>query len=339
MDSTAAAGNVDTSPKYHLLTAERLGDRPAMRHKDYGIWQSWTWRQQLDEIRALALGLQSLGLQRGDNIAVIGANRPRLYWTFCAAQSLGAVPVPVYAGAVAEEMAYVLDHAGVRFAVVQDQEQVDKIRSFAARIPTLTDIVYDEPRGLVGYDPKGLHDLGAVQAVGRARLTAEPSLDRHWQDTIRGASGEDISVMLYTSGTTGRSKGVMLKAGHAVAAARDTAAFDRLSDADTVLAYLPIAWVGDHYLNYAQGYVAGFCMNCPESSDTVAQNLREIAPTFYFAPPRIFESLLTSLRQARVVSRFLEQGESKRLIDPVVLHQKHIEHANARAGYGRRLGR
>ncbi|MGF7005652.1 AMP-dependent synthetase/ligase [Aminobacter sp. BE322] len=295
MGASAHADGMDTFPKFLLLNAERFGDRPAMRHKDFGIWQSWTWKEQLAEIRAFAIGLQALGLERGDRIAIIGANRPRLYWSFAAAQSLGAVPVPVYADAVAEELAYVLDNAGVRFAVVQDQEQVDKIRSFAGEIHALTDVIYDEPRGLRDYDHRGLHDFGKVQQQGAALLAASPALGDAWEGAVRDASGDEISVMLYTSGTTGRSKGVMIKAVNAVSAARDTAVFDRLSENDSVLAYLPLAWVGDHYLNYAQGYVAGFSMNCPESSETVAQDLREIGPTFYFAPPRIFEGLLTSV--------------------------------------------
>jgi long-chain acyl-CoA synthetase len=295
MIATAVAAGMDTFPKYLLRNAERLGGSPAMRHKDFGIWQSWTWQQQLEEIRSLAIGLQALGLGSGDKIAVIGANRPRLYWTFAAAQSLRAVPVPVYADAVAEEMAYVLDHAGVRFAVVQDQEQVDKIQSCAGKIPALTDIIYDEPRGLRDYADAGLHAFSAVQERGEALLRADATLGARWEAAIRQASGEDISVMLYTSGTTGRSKGVMLKAANAVAAARDTAQFDSLGERDSVLAYLPLAWVGDHYLNYAQGYVSGFCVNCPESTETVPKDLREIGPTFYFAPPRIFEGLLTSV--------------------------------------------
>jgi long-chain acyl-CoA synthetase len=295
MIATASAGGMDTFPKYLLRNAERLGGRPAMRHKDFGIWQSWTWKRQLEEVRSLAIGLQVLGLRKGDKIAVIGANRPRLYWTFAAAQSLGAIPVPVYADAVADEMAYVLDHAGVRFAVVQDQEQVDKIRSCAGKIPDLTDVIYDEPRGLALYPSDGLHAFSAIQAIGAERLAADPALGEAWESAIRAASGEEICVMLYTSGTTGRSKGVMLKAARAVQAACDTAQFDHLSENDSVLAYLPLAWVGDHYLNYAQGYVAGLCMNCPESADTVPQDLREIGPTFYFAPPRIFEALLTSV--------------------------------------------
>ena len=290
-----AATSLDTFPKYLLLNAERFRDRPAMRHKDYGIWQSWTWAQQLDEVRAFAVGLEAIGFARGDRVAVVGANRPRLYWTFVAVQSLGGVPVPVYADAVAEEMAYVLDHAGVRFAVVQDQEQVDKIQSFKDKIPGLSEVIYDEPRGLLDYPPEGLHSFADVQAKGRAALAAEPERARRWEEDIRKGSGDDISVMLYTSGTTGRSKGVMIKAAGAVQAASDTVAFDRITEHDSVLAYLPLAWVGDHYLNYAQGYVAGFCMNCPESPQTVPQDLREIAPSFYFAPPRVFEGLLTSV--------------------------------------------
>ncbi len=290
-----AATSLDTFPKYLLLNAERFRDRPAMRHKDYGIWQSWTWAQQRDEIRAFAVGLETIGFSRGDRVAVVGANRPRLYWTFAAVQSIGGVPVPVYADAVAEEMAYVLDHAGVRFAVVQDQEQVDKILSFKDKIPALADVIYDEPRGLRDYPKEGLHDFADVQAAGRSALAAEPERARRWEEEIRQGSGDDISVMLYTSGTTGRSKGVMIKAAAAVRAASDTVAFDRLTERDSVLAYLPLAWVGDHYLNYAQGYVAGFCMNCPESQQTVPQDLREIAPSFYFAPPRVFEGLLTSV--------------------------------------------
>ncbi len=287
--------SLDTFPKLLLRNAERFADRPAMRHKDFGIWQTWTWAQQRDEVRALALGLKDMGLKAGDRIGVVGANRPRLYWTFAAAQSLGAVPVPVYADAVADELAYVLDNAGVHFAVVQDQEQVDKILGQRDNIPGLATLIYDEPRGLGDYDGAHLHDFSAVQARGRAMMDADPMAAARWEDGIRAASGDDLSVILYTSGTTGRSKGVMISAAGAVQAATDTARFDRLDENESVLAYLPLAWVGDHYLNYAQAHVAGFCMCCPESSETVASDLREIAPTFYFAPPRVFESLLTSV--------------------------------------------
>ncbi len=285
----------DTFPKYLLRNAEMFGTRPAMRHKDRGIWQSWTWSQQRDAIRDFATGLATLGVRHGDRVAIIGANRPKLYWAVCAVQSLGGVPVPVYADAVADELSYVLSHADVRFAVVQDQEQVDKLNSFADRLTSLQAVIYDEPRGLTDYDKRALHDFEDVQEMGRRAQSVDGQVAARWEEAIRSASGEDVSIMLYTSGTTGRSKGVMLKAKSAVKAAQDTVAFDRLTEKDSVLAYLPLAWVGDHYLNYAQGYVAGFCMACPESSQTVAQDLRELAPTFYFAPPRVFEGLLTSI--------------------------------------------
>ncbi len=306
-DRTAADAGLDTFPKYLLLNARRFGDRPAMRHKDFGIWQSWTWAEQLAQTRSLALGLQRLGLGQGDRVAIIGVNRPRLYWSIAAVQSLGAVPVPIYGDAVPDEMAYVLDHAGVRFAVVQDQEQVDKILGQRERIPRLEAVIFDEQRGLADYRDPLLHDFATVQEAGETAMSADPELSARWEQGIRDASGDSISVMLYTSGTTGRSKGVMIPAAGAVQAARDTVAFDGLTERDSVLAYLPLAWVGDHYLNYAQGMVAGFCVNCPESAETVANDLREIAPTFYFAPPRVFEQLLT-----RVTIRMEDAGRFKR---------------------------
>ncbi len=284
-----------TFPQYLLLNAVRFADRVAMRHKDMGIWQSWTWKEQLEEVRAFSIGLQEMGIGPGDKVAIVGTNRPRLYWTFCAVQALKAIPIPVYSDAVAEEMAYVLNHSGAQLAVVQDQEQVDKILSFSEEIPALKQVIYDEVRGLREYDHHQLYDFADVQEKGRESLSANADLAKQWEDNIAACDGEEISAFLYTSGTTGRSKGVVLKAKTSVKAAQDTVKFDHLSADDSVLAYLPLAWVGDHYLNYAQGYVSGLCMACPESAETVQHNLREIGPTFYFAPPRVFEGLLTSV--------------------------------------------
>jgi long-chain acyl-CoA synthetase len=280
-----------------------------MRHKNFGIWQSWSWKEQLEQVRAFSIGLQAHDVKHGERVAVVGANRPRLYWAIAALQALGAVPVPVYADAVAEELAYVLDHAGVRLAVVQDQEQVDKILAFSEKIPNLGTIIYDEQRGLEDYDHSRLISFADVQEAGRKTIASDPSAAEKWEATINAASGDDISIMLYTSGTTGRSKGVVITASAAVQAAYDTATFDNLNEHDSVLAYLPLAWVGDHYLNYAQGYVSGFCVNCPEGPETVAQDLKEIGPTFYFAPPRVFEGLLTM-----VTIRMEDAGRVKKWI-------------------------
>jgi len=280
-----------------------------MRHKDFGIWHTWTWAQMLAEVRAYAAGLSGLGLVHGDRIAIVGANRPRLYWSIMAAQMLGAVPVPVYADAVADELAFVLAHADVRFAAVEDQEQVDKLRSVSERLPAIAHILYDEPRGLRDYDHTRLHPIERVIDDGRAALATDVALGRWLDREIAAGKGADVSIILYTSGTTGVSKGVMLSAAGCIAAASDTVVFDRLDENDTALAYLPLAWVGDHYLNYAQGFVAGFCMACPESSETALADIREIGPTFFFAPPRVFEQMLT-----RVTIRMEDAGRLKRAL-------------------------
>ncbi|MEM7694835.1 MAG: AMP-binding protein [Pseudomonadota bacterium] len=299
----------DTFPKLLIDNAARRPNRPAMREKDLGIWRTWTWGQVKSEVMRFALGLEALGFKKGDAIAIIGGNKPRLYWTFMAAQSLQGIPVPVYADAIAEELAFVLAHADVRFALCQDQEQVDKVLTAQVTAPKLSDAIYDEVRGLRDYDHTHLHAFTSVQAKGDERLAADPGLAAAWEARIAAASGDDPSTILYTSGTTGQSKGVVLRAARAVQAARDTAAFDHLSDRDEVLAYLPLAWVGDHYLNYAQGLVTGFCMACPEGPETVQHDLREIGPSFYFAPPRVFEGLLT-----RVLIRMEDAGPLKRKI-------------------------
>ncbi|HWV54320.1 AMP-binding protein [Pseudorhodoplanes sp.] len=305
--ATAQDAAADTFPKLLLHHARVRGDHPALRHKDMGIWQTWTWADLAREVRAIALGLSNLGVKRGDTVAIAGNNRPRLYESILAAQALGAIPVPVYADAVATEMAYVLHHADVAVAVVQDQEQVDKILSVQDQLPKLRQIVYDETRGLRDYDHSRLHDLGVMIAENEAIMRGDAEAVARIDREIAAGIATDPSIILYTSGTTGRSKGVVLSAGRCIAAAQDTVTFDKLTPDDVVLAYLPLAWVGDHYLNYAQSLVAGFCMACPESPDTAQQDLREIGPTFYFAPPRVFENLLT-----RVMIRMEDAGYLKR---------------------------
>ena len=304
--TTGASGALDTFPKLYSRNAAIRGDRPAMRHKDRGIWQTWTWAQAWANVRALAHAYSALGVGPGDKIAIVGSNRPAMYWSIAAAQTLRAIPVPVYADAVADEMGYVLENADVKLAVAQDQEQVDKILSQAERLPLLTHIVYDEERGLSDYDQPNLHAIEKLIADGAAALK-DAAAAKRLDDIIASGQGSDVSIILYTSGTTGRSKGVVMSAQNCVAAATDTVSFDKLNDRDEVLAYLPLAWVGDHYLNYAQAIVAGFCMACPESPETVPQDLREIGPSFYFAPPRVFESLLT-----RVMIRMEDAGALKR---------------------------
>jgi len=283
----------NTFPKLLIRNARIFAERPAYRHKNFGIWQSWTWRQVLDEVRTFSIGLAELGVKRDDKVAIIGTNRPRLYWAMCAIQALGAVPVPLYADSVAEEMAYILDHAEVTMAVVEDQEQVDKIISVADRLPRLSHIIYDEPRGLRAYDHSRLKWFADVQKLGRERLASDPHRQAWWEASIASGKAEDLAIMLYTSGTTGRPKGVMLNFENLIISAINGNRFDNLGPDEQVVAYLPLAWVGDHLFSYAQPLTAGFCVNCPESPETVGEDRREIGTTYAFAPPRIYENLLT----------------------------------------------
>ena len=282
-----------TFPRLLFQHAKVRPNAPAMREKHLGIWQTWSWSDVAERVRALACGLASLGFKRGDNLAIIGDNRPHLYMMMSAAQCLGGVPVPLYQDAVAAEMLFVLQDAGVRFAIVEDQEQVDKLLEIKDQLPSLEHIVYDDPRGMRHYNQPFLHDVHELMEMGRIH-------DRNHSDFLNAevekGHFDDVSVMLYTSGTTGKPKGVCQTHAAFIAAAQGGAQVDRLGSEGDILSYLPMAWVGDHLFSFAQSLVCGFTINCPESGETVMTDLREIGPTYYFAPPRVFESLLTSVQ-------------------------------------------
>ena len=281
---------LDTFPRLLLEHARVRGDRPATREKDLGIWQTWTWSQVAENVRALACGLAAQGFQRGMHLAIIGDNRPRLYWSMTAAQALGGVPVPMYQDAPAAEFVYVLNDAEIAYAVVEDQEQVDKMLESLPNVPTLKHIFYDDPRGLRNYEL--VTSLDRLLEIGREFDRAHPDF---YEAEIAKGRPDDVSAMLYTSGTTGKPKGVRQTHRAFIAAADGARGFDALGPDDSVLSYLPMAWVGDHLFSYAQWMVVGFTINCPESGETAMIDLREIGPSYYFAPPRVFENLLTQV--------------------------------------------
>jgi long-chain acyl-CoA synthetase len=283
---------LDTFPKLVQNNAERIGGKVAIREKDLGIWQSYTWRDYLDRARLIALGLASLGFTRGDKTAIVGDNRPQLYWAMLATQALGGVPVPLYQDSIEKEMQYILEHAEARFAVVEDQEQVDKLLHVKDQCPHLESIVYDDPRGLRHYAQPFLVSLERLEELGKKFAIGHPG---YFEDQIAKGQADDIAVICYTSGTTGSPKGVMLSHRNLIVTGQSAAAQDGLRSTDEVLAYLPMAWVGDHIFSYAQCILIGFAVNCPESAATVLHDLREIGPTYFFAPPRIWENILTNV--------------------------------------------
>jgi long-chain acyl-CoA synthetase len=288
----------------HILArnARVFGNKPAYREKEFGIWQSWTWAQAAVEIETMALGFLDLGIKPGDHVAILGRNRPALYWSMVAVQMCGGVPVPMYQDAAADEIAYALDHSGARFAVVGDQEQVDKVSEAKESTANLDYVVYLDGRGLRKYDHSKMCSVADLSARGKAS-------DHHGAlaALIALLDYDSTCIMLYTSGTTGRPKGVVLSNRNVIETAKNSSEFDDLSAGEEILAYLPMAWVGDFIFSIGQSMWTGFCVNCPESKETMMTDLREIGPTYFFAPPAVFEGQLTD-----VMIRMEDSGRFKK---------------------------
>ncbi len=296
------AGN--TFPALLVENAAKRGQRPAIREKHLGIWQTYTWQQVCDHVRNLAHGMASLDIKQGDHVAVIGENRPQLYMAMMAAQCIGAIPVPLYQDAVAQEMVYVLQDASVGLVVVEDQEQVDKMLEVRDQCPHLKHIVFDDPRGLRHYNDPALLSCEALAQKGEVHRETHV---RFFEESIAAIQPDHTGAMFYTSGTTGKPKGVVLTHHALIDRARAVEVMERLTDQEDVLAYLPPAWIGQNMFSYTQLMVTGFTVNHPESPDTVMIDLKDIGPTYYFAPPRVLEGLLT-----QVTIRMEDAGAFKR---------------------------
>jgi len=297
-------GTHDTFPKLLQHHALARGALPAIREKDLGIWQTWTWKQFADEVRVLACGLAEQGFKRGDHLALVGDNRPRIYAAMCAAQCLGGIPVPLYQDAVATEMAFPIQNAEVAYVLAEDQEQVDKLLEILPQCPTLRHIYYDDPRGMRHYKQPQLASYDSLLAQGRESFARDPAF---LEGEIAKGRGSDTAAMFFTSGTTGTPKGVVLTHMALIDRAKVAAEQDGLGEHDVVLAYLPPAWIGQNIFSYAQPFATGYCICCPESAETVMTDMREIGPTYYFAPPRVLEALLT-----QVSIRMEDAGRLKR---------------------------
>ena len=315
--SNKGTNNLVSLPALLRRNANTFGSSAAFREKEFGIWQTWSWAKALDEAENFALGLIELGIQPGDFVAVLGRNRPDLYISMIAIQMTGATPVPQYQDSVADEMEYVLAHCGAKFVVAGDQEQVDKILEIQSKLPDFEQMIYLDGRGLRKYDHSKLHSFLSVMESGKKSGENVRSI---LNERERALNYESTCVMLYTSGTTGRPKGVVLSNANIIETAKTTCEFDNLKQTDEILAYLPMAWIGDFIFSVGQAMWSGFCVNCPESADTLSTDLREIGPTYYFAPPRIFEMQLTN-----VMIRMEDSGRFKKwLFDYFMEHARQV---------------
>ena len=309
--------NMVSLPALLRRNAASFGSLAAFREKEFGIWQTWSWAKALEEAENFALGLIELGIQPGDFVAVLGRNRPDLYISMIAIQMTGATPVPQYQDSVAEEMEYVLAHCGAKFVVAGDQEQVDKILEIQSKLPAFEQMIYLDGRGLRKYDHSKLHSFLSVTESGKNSGQNSRSI---LNDRESALNYKSTCVMLYTSGTTGRPKGVVLSNANIIETAKTTCEFDNLKQSDEILAYLPMAWIGDFIFSVGQAMWSGFCVNCPESADTLSTDLREIGPTYYFAPPRVFEMQLTN-----VMIRMEDSGRFKKwLFDYFMEHARRV---------------
>jgi long-chain acyl-CoA synthetase len=285
----AASG--DTLPKLLIANARRYGHRrTAMRQKEYGIWQAYSWAQYLEQVSEFALGLAQLGFQRHDKLAIIGDNRPRLYWALLAAEALGGIPVPIYQDAIATEMQYVIDHSDAKIVLAEDQEQIDKILEIRSKLPKVDYVIYDDPKGLRHYSYPFLLSFAEVQEQGRAFARSHRG---YVEAAVHRGRGEDLAILNYTSGTTGLPKGVMLTHHNLITTAESYLQVDALNESDELMAYLPMAWIGDTFFSVVLSFLSGAAVNCPEDTSTVRQDFREIGPTMTFAPPRIWENLVS----------------------------------------------
>lgn len=284
---------LDTFPKLLARNARVFPSKPALREKEFGIWQALSWQQYHDKVRDFSLGLVSLGFERGDKVAIIGNNRPEWVCAELAAQGAGGAGVGIYQDSNLNEVAFVIDHCDAKFVVAEDQEQVDKILDMIDKLPKLKNVIYAEPRGMRKYDHPSLMSFTAVEEKGRALHQAEPG---RWEKNIAAGKGSDPAIISYTSGTTGFPKGAVLTFDNLIVMGKSVNAVDEKLPSDEFVSFLPLAWIGEQMVSVTISLLVGFTINFPEDPNTVMEDIREIGPHSMFAPPRIWENMSSTVQ-------------------------------------------
>jgi long-chain acyl-CoA synthetase len=278
-----------TLPQLLATHARRHGrGKVALREKEYGVWQEVTWADYAAHVRRVCLGLEELGLRRGETLAIVCGNRPAWLYAELGAQSLGAVPVGVYVDSLPEQLRHVVEHSEARIVLVEDQEQADKVLGVRARLPRLERIVVDDTRGLEDYREPLLLGLEELERLGEAADARDPA---RYDALLAGGTPDDVALLAYTSGTTGTPKAAMISHRNLLAMAAGVTEVDRVLDTDDVVSFLPFSWVGEQLLSVAIALHAGATVNFPEAPATVREDLREIGPDVMIAPPRFWETM------------------------------------------------
>lgn len=293
------AKRADTLPQFWLEKVRQFqgAGKVAVRQKDLGLWQSFTWQEEYRQVRDFSLGMLELGLNRGDRVAIVGDNDRHYLWAALGVMAAGATVVGIFTDVTPTEVEYIAAHADATFVLAGDQEQCDKLLEIKEKLPKVRQVIYWDDRGMWYYDDPWLIDFKAVQELGRQVADREP--DR-FEALIAAGRPEEPAMFCYTSGTTGLPKGAMLSHANFVYAVEAFGAVDPRSDTDNYVSFLPLAWIGGAALDIAPHAVDGVILNFTEKPETVQENIREIAPDSLLYNSRLWENLVAMI-QARML--------------------------------------
>jgi long-chain acyl-CoA synthetase len=291
---TDVAMTAMTLPHLLIENAKKFGrNRVAIREKEFGIWQSVTWEEYLQNVKDFALGLVSLGYDAGDKLAILGDNRPEWFYSELAVQSLGGASVGIFPDSIIDQVKYIIDHSDAAFLMAEDQEQADKFLEIREDCPKIRKVIVDDLKGMRYYNDPILIPFKEVQQRGRQLGEDKPGL---FEEYVSRLTEDDVAVLAYTSGTTGLPKGAMLTHRNMIKMAESYDQIDPAYPTDNHVSFLPLPWVGEQMTAVSWNLYKGFTVNVPEKVETVADNIREIGPNILFAPPRFWEKICSDVQ-------------------------------------------